>query len=179
MQDLDTFRFVPEVDAWRTVETEPDVSRDRLVLVTYNVWFEEFLWRERFAALLGVVRDCGPDLIALQEATPRHLQYLLADPWVRREFRLSDVTGETLQPHGVLLLARVPLRGLGLRELPSDKDRKLLVAELGMGARSACVGNLHLESSASATTLRLAQLDEVLPTLPGSAASFAGGRFQF
>ena len=80
---------------------------------------------------------------------------------------MSDITGETLQPHGVLLLSRVPLRGLGLRVLPSNKNRKLLVAELGMGVRSACVGNLHLESSASATPLRLAQLDEVLPTSRG------------
>jgi len=179
MQDLDAFGFVPSVGAWRTVETEPDVSRDRLVLVTYNVWFDEFLWRERFATLLGIVRDCDPDLIALQEVTPRHLQVLLSDSWVRREFRLSDITGETLQPHGVLLLSRVPLRGLGLRVLPSNKNRKLLVAELGMGVRSACVGNLHLESSASATTLRLAQLDEVLPTLQGAPHRLLMGDFNF
>ena len=179
MQDLDAFRFVSSARAWRPVETEPDMSRDRLVLVTFNVWFGQFFWRDRFAALLGTVRDCGPDVIALQEVTPRHLQYLLTDSWVRREFRLSDVTGETLQPHGVLLLSRVPLRGLGLRELPSNKDRKLLVAELGMGARSACVGNLHLESSASATPLRLAQLDKVLPALQGSPHRLLMGDFNF
>lgn len=159
------------------MEGEPDVSPDRLVLVTYNVWFGEFLWRERFAALLDVVRDCGPDLIALQEVTPAHLQCLLTDSWVRSEFRLSDVTGETLQPHGVLLLSRIPLRRLALRELPSNKNRKLLVAELGMGARSACVGNLHLESSASAAHLRLAQLDEVLATLQGAPHRLLMGDF--
>ena len=65
MQDLDAFGFVPSVGAWRPIETQPDVSRDRLVLVTYDVWFDEFLWREGFAALLGIVRDCDPDLIAL------------------------------------------------------------------------------------------------------------------
>ena len=179
VQNLDAFRFVSSLGVWRRVETEPNASRDRLVLVTYNVWFGEFQWRERFAALLGVVRDCDPDLIALQEVTPRHLQYLLEDSWVRREFRLSDVTGETLQPHGVLLLARVPLRALSLRELPSNKDRKLLVAELGMGMRSAYVGNLHLESSASATVLRLTQLDEVLPTFQGAPYHLLMGDFNF
>lgn len=179
IQSLDAFRFVPSIGAWRPAGAEPDVARDRLVLVTYNVWFGEFRWQERFAALLDLVRDCDPDLIALQEVTPRHLQYLLADSWVRREYRLSDVTGATLQPHGVLMLSRVPLRGLGLRELSSNKDRKLLVAELGMGVRSTCVGNLHLESSASATPLRLAQLDEVLPTLQGASHRLLMGDFNF
>ena len=51
MQDLDAFGFVPSVGAWRPIETEPDVSRDRLVLVTCDVWFDEFLWREGFAKL--------------------------------------------------------------------------------------------------------------------------------
>lgn len=179
IQSLDAFRFVRSAGAWKRVETEPDVTRDRLVLVTYNLWFGKFLWRERFAALLDVVRDCDPDLIALQEVTIRHLRCLLEDAWVRREFRLSDVTGETLQPHGVLLLSRVPLRALGLRELPSNKDRKLLVAELALGARSASVGNRHLESSASATPLRLVQLDEALPTLLGAPYRLLMGDFNF
>ena len=158
---------------------EPDVSRDRLALLTYNVWFGEFLWQERFAALLDVVRACRPDLVALQEVTPRHLEYLLAVEWVRREFRISDITGSTLQPHGVLLLSRLPLRNLGLQELPSDKDRKMLVAELGLGSRSVCVGNLHLESSPQATPVRLAQLDKILPRLQSVQRTLLMGDFNF
>jgi tyrosyl-DNA phosphodiesterase 2 len=148
-------------------------------VVTYNVWFGEFLWRERFAALLDVVRACRPDLVALQEVTPRHLEYLLTVEWVRREFRISDITGSTLQPHGVLLLSRMPLRGLCLQELPSDKDRKMLVAELGLGARAVCVGNLHLESSPRATPVRLVQLDTILPRLHGAQRTLLLGDFNF
>jgi tyrosyl-DNA phosphodiesterase 2 len=158
---------------------EPDVSRNRLALLTWNVWFGEFLWQERFAALLEVVRACQPDLVALQEATPRHLEQLLAVEWMRREFRISDITGSTLQPHGVLLLSRLPLRNLGLQELPSDKDRKMLVAEVGLGARAVCVGNLHLESSPQATPVRLAQLDKILPRLQGAQRTLLMGDFNF
>ena len=158
---------------------EPDVSQDRLSLVTYNVWFGEFMWRERFAALLDIVRDCRPDLVALQEVTPRHLEHLLAVEWVRRMYRISDTTGATLQPHGVLLLARLPLRNLALQELPSDKDRKILVAEPGLGSRSLCVGNLHLESSREATPVRLAQLDTILPRLHGVQRTLLMGDFNF
>ncbi len=159
--------------------TEPDVSRDRLALLTWNVWFGEFFWQERFAALLELVRACQPDLVALQEVTPRHLEQLLALEWVRREFRISDITGSTLQPHGVLLLSRLPLRNLSLQELPSAKDRKMLVAEVGLGARSVCVGNLHLESSPKATPVRLAQLDKILPRLQGAQRTLLMGDFNF
>jgi tyrosyl-DNA phosphodiesterase 2 len=161
------------------VGVEQDVSRDRLVLLTYNVWFGEFMWRERFAALLDVVCACRPDLVALQEVTPRHLEYLLAVDWVRREFRISDITGSTLQPHGVLLLSRLPLRNSALQELPGNKDRKMLMAELGLGSRSVCIGNLHLESSPQATPVRLAQLDTIIPSLPGEQYTLLLGDFNF
>jgi endonuclease/exonuclease/phosphatase family metal-dependent hydrolase len=143
------------------------------------VWFGEFLWQERFAALLDIVRACRPDIVALQEVTPRHLEHLLAVEWLRREFRISDITGSTLQPHGVLLLSRLPLRNLGLQELPSDKDRKILVAEVGLGARSVCVGNLHLESSPQAAPVRLVQLDKILPRLQGAQRTLLMGDFNF
>ena len=158
---------------------EPDVSRDRIALLTWNVWFGEFLWQERFAALLDIARACRPDIVALQEVTHRHLEQLLAVDWVRREFRISDITGSTLQPHGVLLLSRLPLRNLGLQELPSDKDRKMLVAEVGLGARSVCVGNLHLESSPQAAPVRLVQLDKILPRLQGAQRTLLMGDFNF
>jgi tyrosyl-DNA phosphodiesterase 2 len=179
MQTLDTFRFATSRGDWMPAGFEQDVPRDRLALLTYNVWFGEFLRQERFAALLDAVRACGPDLVALQEVTPRHLEHLLAVEWVRREFRISDITGATLQPHGVLLLSRLPLRNLGLQELPSDKDRKLLVAELGLGSRAVCVGNLHLESSPQATPVRLAQLDTILPRLHGTQRTLLMGDFNF
>jgi endonuclease/exonuclease/phosphatase family metal-dependent hydrolase len=137
------------------------------------------MWRERFAALLDIVRACRSDLVALQEVTPRHLEHLLTVEWVRREFRISDITGSTLQPHGVLLLSRLPLRNPGLQELPGNKNRKMLVAELGLGSRSVGVGNLHLESSPQATPVRLAQLDTILPRLPDKQHTLLLGDFNF
>lgn len=149
------------------------------MLVTYNVWFGEYLWEERFTALFDLVRECRPDVIALQEVTPRHLQHILTLEWVRREFWISDAEGATLEPHGVFLLSRLPLHRLALYELPSEKDRKLLLAKLGLGSRSVCVGSLHLESSANATPLRLAQLDSILPEMLGVPHTILMGDFNF
>jgi hypothetical protein len=45
----------------------------QLTVVTYNIWFGEYRCGERLAHLLTLVADCGPDIIAFQEVTPRQL----------------------------------------------------------------------------------------------------------
>nr|WP_201066750.1 endonuclease/exonuclease/phosphatase family protein [Thiorhodovibrio winogradskyi] len=148
-------------------------------MVTFNIWFGEFRWRERLAALLDIIRDCRADVITLQEVMPRHLERILRADWVRDEFGVSDVAGETLQPHGVLTLSRLPVRGFGLYPLPSAKARKLLIAEIGSGERALRIGNLHLESSGGATPVRLQQLDTVLPRLHDAQHAVLMGDFNF
>jgi endonuclease/exonuclease/phosphatase family metal-dependent hydrolase len=155
------------------------VRRDRLTLVVYNAWFGDFLWQQRLAGLLDVVRSCRPDVVALQEVTRRQLEAILATEWIRQGYWVSDRDGRSLEPHGVLTLSRVPVRDLALCELPSNKHRKLLVAELGLAQGPLVVGNLHLESSARATPLRLAQLDRVLASLRGVGNAIVMGDFNF
>jgi tyrosyl-DNA phosphodiesterase 2 len=155
------------------------VERNRLTLVTYNVWFGEHRLERRLAALMDEIRRCDPDLIALQEVTPAHLELLLADARVRRLYRVSDAQGETVSPHGVLLLSRLPLDGLQMIELPSGKDRKALVADLGVGGRPLRVGAVHLESSEANTPLRLRQLDELEPLLAEAPQALLTGDFNF
>jgi tyrosyl-DNA phosphodiesterase 2 len=179
MQTFDAFRFDPSRGCWLPAKPGSQAPPDRLTLVTFNAWFGDYLLEERFAALLGVVRACRPDVVALQEVTPRHLEALLAQPWVRQGFWVSDATGASVRPHGVLLLSRLAVRGLALCLLPSGKARKLLVAELGGGPRALFVANLHLESSPSSTPLRLAQLDTVLPSLHGVRHAVLMGDFNF
>jgi tyrosyl-DNA phosphodiesterase 2 len=179
MQTLDAVHFDPVLGSWTPVASEPDVVQDRLRLVTYNIWFGDFRWRERLAALMDLIQACRPDVVALQEVTPRQLQRILAVPWVRRGYRVSDAAGTTLEPHGVLVLSRLPVRRLALCELPSDKSRKLLLAELAIGPRALRIGNIHLESSASATAVRLVQLDAVLGSLQEAPHTVLMGDFNF
>lgn len=179
MQTLNAVRFDPVRENWTAAGDGPDVFPDRLRLVTYNIWFGGFLWRERLTALMEVIRACRPDVVALQEVTPRQLQEILAAPWVRRGYWASDAAGATLEPHGVFILSRLPVRRLALCELPSDKSRKLLVAQLAIGPRALHVGNIHLESSAPATAVRLAQLDTALGSLHGAPHAVLLGDFNF
>lgn len=147
--------------------------------MTYNLWFNEHRWQERSDALLRLARNCDPDIIGFQEVTPRHLARILAEDWVRREYQVSDVAGSTLEPHGVLLLSRLPVNSLALCHLPSHKYRKLMVGELETADGAMCVATVHLESSALSFAVRLEQLDRILPSLRATRHAVLMGDFNF
>lgn len=179
MRTLIPWTFDPDAHRWRAEPRSCRVELERLTLVTYNVWFGEHRLERRLAALMEEVGRCDPDLVALQEVTAAHLELLLADARVRRLYRVSDAQGDTVSPHGVLLLSRLPLEALRLMELPSGKDRKALVADLGVAGRPLRLGAVHLESSEANTTLRLRQLDELEPHLDGAAQVVVMGDLNF
>jgi len=154
--------FDPSSGRWIATDRTQVTVVERLTLVTYNVWFGEHRWRERLEHLLRLVERCEPHIAALQEVTPRQLEHILAADWIRRGFLVSDISGSTLRPHGVLLLSRLPIRDVVLYRLPSRKDRKLLIASVDTGQGSVRLGNLHLESSPNNQLLRLAQLNDVV-----------------
>ena len=164
---------------WKRARGPRPSAVDRLTLVSYNLWFGEYCWRERLAVLLANVRDCRPDIIGLQEVTPAHLEQILAQDWVRERYQVSDTDGVTLEPHGVLLLSRLPVASLALCHLPSRKDRKMVVGEVETAEGTIFVGVVHLESAPLAMPLRLEQLDRVLPGLHGGKNTVLMGDFNF
>jgi len=180
MQMLEPDHFDEERASW--VPGRPGsghAAQGRLTVVTFNVWFGEFMQTARFDALLDTIRRCDPDVVGLQEVTPEHVEHVLAQDWIRRNYWVSDASARSVQPHGVFLLSRLPVHGVGLCELPSQKDRKLLVAELHVSGQPLTVGTVHLESSPDSTPLRLAQLDTVLPSLLGAPHAVLMGDFNF
>jgi len=176
---LEPYGFDASKGEWTTGHAPERRSRDRLTLATYNLWFDEHRWDERLAALLSLVRDCRPDVIGFQEVTPRSLERILAEDWLRRDFQVSDPDGSTLEPHGVLLLSRLPIRSLALCHLPSQKDRKLVLGELETADGCLCAGTVHLESSAPNILLRMKQLDRILPWLSKADDAVLMGDFNF
>ena len=157
----------------RSAGQEPN-SRGALKLVTYNVWFarEDQLLRAR--GLLAVVEAQQPDVVCLQEVTVPFLECLLAEPWVQRDFVVSDnATGTTVNPYGVAMLVRKATPAtpwlqdpeFTIHHLPSNMGRRALFASLASG--NLRVGTAHLESLDNAA-LRIAQLDVVGGILHGS-----------
>lgn len=179
---LDAYRFEGPSTGWvqpRTAPGDLEVLPTKLRFVTFNVWFGQFFLDERLRALLDLLIAQRPDIVALQEVTPRHLERILEESWIREGYWVSDAVGETVEPNGVLLLSRLPLRHLVLCRLPSRKSRKFLVGEIESTDQTLYVGNVHLESSPLAAPLRLAQLDTVLPSLHGARHAVLMGDFNF
>jgi endonuclease/exonuclease/phosphatase family metal-dependent hydrolase len=131
-----------------------------LTLVTYNVWFGEYFRAERRRALVAILRECDADIIALQEVTPSLLRVLQAQAWLRERYRFADVS---VDPYGVLMLTRVPVRRFAVHALPTRMGRSLLVAELDRDDGLA-VATVHLESLHYADT-RQRQLARIFPVL--------------
>jgi endonuclease/exonuclease/phosphatase family metal-dependent hydrolase len=177
---LEPHRFDKGRGVWaRAPAGAPGVRRHTLTLLTYNVWFDAYRQDQRIAALLRLVRGSGPDIVGLQEITPRHLEMILAEEWIRRDYWISDVSAETVVPHGVLLLSRMPIAHLALCELPSEKDRKLLVGQLEINGQRIHAATVHLESAVTNTGLRLEQLDTVDTGLADAAHCVLMGDFNF
>lgn len=125
-----------------------------------------------------------------QEVTESFLNIVLAHPWVRCHFLISDATGSTCVPYGVLLLVSVshPLLCspmFRLHQMPSNMGRRLLVAEFSVSDHKPdCSAQLvssrglfrvctaHLESLDN-SDIRLSQLEHtIIPELTSTADSF-------
>lgn len=166
-QPLHAFIYAPSRGAW--IE-DPDASplaraSAAITLLTWNTWFAPYSFDARFKALLALIRARRPDVVCLQEIVAESLAMLLATPWIRAEYRVSDARGTTFESYGVVLLSRLPVLALAIHELPSNMHRRLLVAEIAVGPRRLVVATVHLESCEPSRKTRARQLAEIFPRL--------------
>ncbi|KNC50883.1 endonuclease/exonuclease/phosphatase family protein [Thecamonas trahens ATCC 50062] len=140
----------------------PNVRLDRLRIVSWNVFFADGYWIERLHAALCELRALDPHVICLQEVMPRSLNHILAHAWIRNNFVVSDGSGKTLQPYGVVILSRLPVKRFIAFDLVSRMNRKLLLAEIEVNtADSIVVGCVHLESLPEFGAFRVAQILDI------------------
>lgn len=86
---------------------------------------------ERVAALLQQLRAFDGDIVGLNEVTPNILSKLLADPFIRASYFVSeaDTNKETtsLGRHGCLLLSKIPFVGLYRAKIIDESDLRAVV----------------------------------------------------
>ncbi|NBD13103.1 poly(A) polymerase [Corallococcus silvisoli] len=139
-----------------------------LTVATFNVLFDlydaELLATERRTpATLALLRDTDADVIALQEVTPPFLRALLAEPWVREHYWLTEGPGATtVVPYGQVLLSRIPLASVWQRGF--SRDKRLVAAELRFSDATLWVATPHLTSNrdASGAAARTVQVQALL-----------------
>lgn len=138
---------------------ESDVP-DKLVVITYNVWFSPLNQRARAQVLLDICQKFDADVICFQEATRAFLQVLTLSDWVRERYFISDCVGSTFLgqdfPYGVVMLVkhRLGYPTMRLYSMPSNMNRRPLFCELFSGKLR--IVTVHLESEKEAA-LRASQ----------------------
>jgi tyrosyl-DNA phosphodiesterase 2 len=166
-EPLPAFIYAPSHGAWIEDRhaSPPALPSSAISVITWNTWFAPYSFDARFKALLALIHARRPDVICLQEIVAESLEMLLATPWIRAEYRISDARGTTFESYGVVLLSRLPVLSLAIHELPSSMHRRLLVAEIAVGPRRLVVATAHLESMKPNRDTRADQLAEIFPRL--------------
>jgi len=173
-------KFHRQKQLWKkAVYPVDDCTTDKITFVTYNIWFARYYRQERCQALLNIIRDCHADAIALQEVTPETLKIILAQEWIRDSYYVSDATGKTISPYGVLLLSRLPIRQLFLHQLISFMSRQALVADISINNQIIRLAIIHLESRKPSAPIRAQQLAAIFPMLQDSDRTILMGDFNF
>ncbi|MBN8227714.1 DUF504 domain-containing protein [Corallococcus macrosporus] len=139
-----------------------------LTLATFNVLFDLYdahllATERRTPAALALLRETDADVIALQEVTPPFLRALLAEPWVRERYWLSDGPGaHTVERYGQVLLSRVPFASVWQRVF--SRDKRIIAAELRLNGGALWVATPHLTSNrdASGASARAVQVEALL-----------------
>ena len=162
VRSIERFTFAPQAFGAAGWDDAVAVERGAPVdvrVLTWNVWFADHRFDQRCSALLAELGRRRPDVVALQEVTPRLLEAVLAEPWVRAAYRVSE---RAVGRYQVILLSRLPIRRMAEVGLPTEMGRRLLIAELACGLTVATV---HLESTSEEMRARATQLAIIQPAL--------------
>ncbi|KYQ92607.1 hypothetical protein DLAC_06601 [Tieghemostelium lacteum] len=142
-----------------------DNNQTKLSFITYNVWFDSFLWKERANELFKILSHYQPDIICLQEVTPTFLDYIKDQVWLRNSYCISDNGDfDTVFPYGVLMLIKyktVQILKFSISPLPgTNQSRKVLRAICKLNNNTVIsISTVHLESLDQNSDCRIKQLE--------------------
>jgi poly(A) polymerase len=170
--------FCPMRNRWRLSDCAPTQAPASLSVLTFNIWFDAFALEARLAALVALLQKKTPDVVCIQEATPKRMKLLLQDAWVRATFDSTDLEGETFDAwYGVAVLvkrgsacAHVRFRSFGW---DSDQGRKAVIVDFA----DLSVSSVHLESLDSSEE-RATQL-QIVKSMLGTRPALICGDFNF
>lgn len=170
----------PERDDAVTVEPRSSVR-----VLSYNVLADEIAVDRRIPALMRVMEQARPDVLALQEVAPWFLDWIAGAGWLA-EFELARIDGQIARPNGQLIASRLPIGATRFRRLPGAQGRTVLITEVELGAgERLCVATTHMESFLEDGPIRAAQLDAIFAELarerddPGVVATVFCGDLNF
>jgi len=104
------------------------LKKKKISFISYNVWFAEKNFNIRAEGLFKILKELSPDMICLQEIIPNWIRLVVQEEWARKNYYLSDMTGSTTFPYGVMMMIRrnngLIIPDLRLHEMPSNMGRR-------------------------------------------------------
>jgi len=153
------------VSQYQPQEQPPPPGEQQLKLLTFNVLFDDQNLQNRMKAIADIITSEDPDIIALQEVTPKICSILFRLSWVHKYY-VSDPYGEELGKatdgfkYGNVLISKYNFHELYLRDFVSQQSRKALWGTILLpDGTPLCIGNFHLESYAKNHEVRKAQME--------------------
>ena len=138
---------------------------------------------ERRPLLLRALKDADADILGLQEVTSEQAAELLSQPWIRRDYSVSNGR-QSNSPNGLMLFSRHPMSRVV--ELRSGPRAFAQVASVDHPThKRLVVGIVHLTSDhhKTATEIRRQQIGKVLAAIDslgqGANATILMGDFNF
>eukprot|EP00347_Sterkiella_histriomuscorum_P019482 403341465 len=146
-----------------------------ITMITYNIWFESFYRKERYAVILKILEKSKADFVCLQEVIYDFQVMLFNEKWVRERYFVSemDITGG----YGVLILSKWPCRFYEMA-FPGRMGRSLLLAECQINDQPVIVATSHFESLNN-QEIRKQQLEIAQPLVSLVDNGFLMGDFNF
>jgi endonuclease/exonuclease/phosphatase family metal-dependent hydrolase len=150
-------------------------------VVTLNLLNDRTRWPERRSILAAQMAELQPDLIALQEATPRpdNNAHWLADQLGGYQVVYCPKTGRKRDREGIAILSRWPIERESKLEF-GTQERVAQSIQVQLHARSLILANTHLYWWPGESTERNDQVGRLLDWLsqhPAEAALVVCGDF--
>lgn len=139
-------------------------------IVTLNVLFDK--WKgtnykhhltrplERYRAQFDTMQSMNAEFIVLNEVTDSYINLIKNEKWVQKHYFLSDVTGNTMNEFGNLVLSKYPISELYLKRLENLK-RPIVCAKISFEKSDLVIAASHFSSLKERQERRQGQVKEL------------------
>lgn len=147
------------------ISTEESESTN-LSVMTFNIWFDNENWPDRFNLILKQIREINPDIIGLQEVIQRadldnQAKQLADSLGYHYYFDSVDEEGNDKR-FGNAIVSRHPIEETNFRALePLDAYRKAVHARVDVNGNSVDVYTTHLHNPGDANQTRKDQINDM------------------
>lgn len=150
--------FQAATQRWARVDPADAGRRDELTVATFNIWNDAYFAQQRYHAIAALLQRELPDVMVFQEVTPAALEVFTTQSWIRSDYLCAAVIGGQAGNYGLLMLTRLPVRGVTYTRLPTRLARGYLQAEFTINGSAQMIVSIHLDSGKTAAHLRARQL---------------------